>query len=88
MAGGLLRILSCLILFGMGAEALHGLGEGAAVILSGIIAIGIDRVWKAQQHADARQQHREDVVGRAGTAGQAVRPGRPYGRVCSRSDVC
>jgi hypothetical protein len=62
MAAGLLRILSCMLLFGMGAEALHGLGEGAAVIVSGIVAIGINRVWKAQQHADARQQHREDVI--------------------------
>jgi len=43
------RILSCLLLFGIGAEALGGGDVG--VILSGIVALAINRAWKAQQHA-------------------------------------
>jgi len=63
MFGGLVRILSCLILFGLGAEALTpAIGNTPAVIVSAIIALALDRVWKLQQHADARQQHREDVI--------------------------
>jgi hypothetical protein len=54
------RILSCLLLFGIGAEALGGGDVG--VILSGIVALAISRAWKAQQHADVRRQHQEDVV--------------------------
>ncbi len=49
MTGGLVRILSCLILFGMGAEALHPLGEGVAVVVSGAVALAINRVWKVQR---------------------------------------
>jgi len=60
MFSGLVRILSCLILFAIGAEALGGGDVG--VILSGIVALAISRAWKAQQHADARRQHQEDVV--------------------------
>ncbi len=61
MTAGLLRLFSVWIIFGLGAEALHGLGEGAAVILSAIVALAINRVWRQQQHADARRQHAEDV---------------------------
>jgi hypothetical protein len=58
--GGLVRILSCLLLFGIGAQALGGRDVG--VILSGIVALAINRAWKAQQHADARRQHVADVI--------------------------
>lgn len=60
VTSGLTRILSCLVLFGIGADALGGGDVG--VIGSAIVALAIDRVWKAQQHADARRQHQEDVV--------------------------
>jgi hypothetical protein len=60
MFGGLVRILSCLILFGIGAEALGGGDVG--VILSAIVALAINRVWRQQQHLDARRRHQEDVV--------------------------
>jgi hypothetical protein len=60
MGGPLLRILACLLLFGLGAEALGGGTLG--VIGSAIVALAINRYWKAQQHADARQRHREDVI--------------------------
>jgi hypothetical protein len=60
MFSGLVRILSCLVLFGIGAEALGGGDIG--LIGSAIVALAINHYWKAQQHADARQQHREDVI--------------------------
>ncbi len=58
--GGLVRILSCLILFGIGAEAL-GRGD-VGVIGSAIVALAANRAWKAQQHADARARHAADVI--------------------------
>jgi hypothetical protein len=60
MAGGLVRILSCLLLFGIGSEALGGGGVG--VIVSGVVALAANHLWKAQQHADARRQHAADVI--------------------------
>jgi hypothetical protein len=60
MMAGLVRILSCLLLFGIGAEALGGGDVG--VILSAIVALAINRVWRQQQHLDARRRHQEDVV--------------------------
>jgi hypothetical protein len=62
MMGGLARILSCLLLFGLGCEALHPLGEGAAVLASGVVALAINRAWRAQRHTDARRQHAQDVI--------------------------
>lgn len=59
MFGGLTRLLSCYFLFGVGAEALGGGDLG--IIGSAVVALWINHAWKAQQHADARQQHREDV---------------------------
>jgi len=79
MAGGLVRILSCLILFGIGAQALGGGDVG--VILSAIVALAINRVWKSQQHADARRQHQEDVIAdehlRADVRALRQRPAEP-----------
>jgi len=60
MFGGLVRILSCLILFGIGAEALGGGDVG--LIVSGLVALAISRAWRNQQRADARQQHAQDVI--------------------------
>lgn len=60
ITSGLTRILSCLILFGIGAQALGGGGVG--VIGSGVVALAANHLWKAQQHADARRQHVADVI--------------------------
>lgn len=57
---GLVRILSCLLLFGIGAQALGGGDVG--VILSAIVALAANRVWRQQQHADARARHAADVI--------------------------
>jgi hypothetical protein len=79
MMAGLVRILSCLLLFGIGAEALGGGDVG--VILSAIVALAINRAWKAQQHVDARRQHQEDVVAdenlRADVRALRQRPAEP-----------
>jgi hypothetical protein len=58
--GGLVRILSCLLLFGIGAEALGGGDVG--LIGSAIVAFAINRAWRSQQREQARQQHRRDVI--------------------------
>lgn len=43
MAAGLVRIISCMLLFGWGTEApAPGVGQGVAVILSGIVALAIN----------------------------------------------
>lgn len=60
MAGALVRILSWLLLFGIGAQALGGGDVG--VIGSAIVALAVNRAWRQQQHADARRQHAEDVI--------------------------
>lgn len=58
---GLTRIICVWLLFGMGAEALHGLGEGAAVIFSAIMALAVNRMWRDQQRKDLAREHREAV---------------------------
>jgi hypothetical protein len=60
MMAGLVRILSCLLLFGIGAEALGGGDVG--VIGSALVALGANHAWKAQQRADARREHARDVI--------------------------
>jgi hypothetical protein len=60
MAGRLGRNLACLLLFGVGAQALGGGAVG--VIGSAIVALAANRAWKAQQHADARARHAADVI--------------------------
>lgn len=60
MLAGLTRVLSCLLLFGLGAEALGGGAVG--VIGSAVVALGINHVWREQQHTDARRRHAEDVI--------------------------
>jgi hypothetical protein len=58
---GITRIICVWLLFGMGAEALHGLGEGVAVILSAIMALAVNRMWRDQQRKDLAREHREAV---------------------------
>ena len=58
---GLTRIICVWLLFGMGAEALHGLGEGVAVILSAIVALAVNRMWRDQQRKQLAREHREAV---------------------------
>jgi len=59
---GLVRIVCCWWVFGFGAYALHGLGEGAAVVIAALGALGINRVWREQQRQDRARQHREAVI--------------------------
>jgi O-antigen/teichoic acid export membrane protein len=47
MTAGVIRILACLLLFGLGAEALGGAAVG--VILSALIAIFVNAYWREQQ---------------------------------------
>ena len=56
----LIRILSCLLLFGLGAQALGGGAIG--VIGSGIVALATNRVWRWQEEDDRRRQHERSVV--------------------------
>lgn len=49
---GLVRILSCLLLWGVGAEALGGGAFG--VIVSAVVAFAANRAWRLQQAADRR----------------------------------
>lgn len=58
---GITRIICVWLLFGMGAQALHGIGAGAAVVLSAIIAFAINRVWREQQRKDLAREHREAI---------------------------
>ena len=60
MFAGLTRILSCMLLFGFGAEALGGGAVG--VIGSAIVALGANYLWREQQRADAARVHRESVI--------------------------
>jgi hypothetical protein len=59
MTRGLVRILSCLLLFGLSAQALGGGTVG--VIGSAIVAPGANHLWHEQQRADATRVHREAV---------------------------
>ena len=59
MTRGLVRIMSCLLLFGMGAQTLGGGAVG--VIGSAIVALGANHLWREQQRADATRVHREAV---------------------------
>ncbi|MHB1538693.1 MAG: hypothetical protein ACYCUM_13675 [Solirubrobacteraceae bacterium] len=61
MARGFWRIVFCLLLFGLGCEALHGLGEGVAVVLSGIVALAGNYLWREQQRKQLAREHREQV---------------------------
>ncbi len=49
------------VIFGLGASALHGLGEGAAVILSAIVALAINHAWRDQQRKQLAREHREAI---------------------------
>ncbi len=60
MFGGLVRILSCLLLFGLGAEALGGGAFG--VTASAVVAFGANYLWREQQRSDRLRLHREDVI--------------------------
>jgi hypothetical protein len=54
------RICSCLLLWGIGAQALGGGTVG--VVLSALVALGANHAWKAQHRADARREHARDVI--------------------------
>ncbi len=63
MFSGLTRLLCCYLLFGLGAAGLAPVvGDTPAVILSAIVALAVNRVWRQQQHADARREHARDVI--------------------------
>jgi hypothetical protein len=57
---GFVRICCCLLLFGVGAEALGGGDVG--LIGSAIVAFAVNRVWREQQREQARAEHRRDVI--------------------------
>lgn len=67
---GVTRILCVWLLFGIGAQALHGIGEGAAVVLSAIVALAINRAWRDQQRKDLAREHREAVEAEEELRGQ------------------
>jgi hypothetical protein len=52
MMGGLVRIGSCLLLWGIGAQALGGGPVG--VVVSAVVAFSVNRLWRLQQAADRR----------------------------------
>lgn len=56
----MVRILSLLILFGLGAEALGGGPVG--VIVSAAISLFLNRVWKEQERRQLERAHREAVI--------------------------
>lgn len=56
----MIRVFSCLLMFGWGAEALGG--GTVAVILSGIVAIGMNSLWKREAALDRARQHRRTVI--------------------------
>lgn len=56
----LIRICSCLLLFGLGAQALAGGTLG--VLGSAIIAFAANRAWRRQEQDERRRQHERDVV--------------------------
>lgn len=57
------RVLTMWLIFGYLAWQLRAAGasEGVAVILSGMIAYGINRAWRAQQRERLLREHREQV---------------------------
>jgi predicted PurR-regulated permease PerM len=59
MTAGVTRILACLLLFGLGAEALGGGAVG--VILSALIAIFINAYWRELQRRRFAREHAEAV---------------------------
>jgi hypothetical protein len=56
----MIRVLSCLLLFDVGAQALGGGAFG--VIVSGIVALAANRAWKRQQQAERAARHRQSVI--------------------------
>lgn len=56
----MIRIFSCLLLFGVGAQALGGGTFG--VIVSGIVALTANHAWKRQQQVERAAQHRQSVI--------------------------
>jgi hypothetical protein len=52
--GRMIRVLVCLLMFGLGAQALGGGAIG--VIVSGAIALWINRTWKRVNAEDHRRQ--------------------------------
>jgi hypothetical protein len=56
----MIRVLSCLLLFGLGAQALGGGAFG--VIVSGAIALGANYLWKKQDRDERTRRHREQIV--------------------------
>lgn len=62
MAAGLLRLLCCFWVFGYGAYALSGLGDGPAVVIAALVALGINHVWREQQRERFAREHREAVI--------------------------
>jgi hypothetical protein len=54
------RVLCCLLLFGLGAEALGGGAVG--VILSGGISLWLNHRWKEQERRDRLRVHRERII--------------------------
>jgi hypothetical protein len=59
-ASGLLRTFSCLMIFGWGAQALGGGGVG--VILSAIVALAANHLWRQGQQQRHIREHREYVI--------------------------
>jgi O-antigen/teichoic acid export membrane protein len=59
MTAGVTRILACLLLFGLGAEALGGGVVG--VIFSALIAIFVNAYWRELQRRRFVREHVEAV---------------------------
>jgi hypothetical protein len=56
----MIRVLVCLLMFGLGVQALGG--GTIAVIVSGAVSLYLNHLWKDQHRIEARNRHREQVV--------------------------
>lgn len=56
-----MRIIICLLIFGWIVHEARGAGA-AAILLAGLVALGVNRLWRRQQHAEALITHREEVI--------------------------
>jgi hypothetical protein len=54
------RILACLLLFGLGAQALGGGAIG--VLVSALVSLAANRAWRIAQEADRRAAHRTQIM--------------------------
>ncbi|HXW58938.1 MAG TPA: hypothetical protein VEJ23_05615 [Solirubrobacteraceae bacterium] len=57
--GGFTRVLCCVLLFGLGAEALGGGAVG--LVASAIVALGVNYLWRKQQQERLLREHRERI---------------------------